>query len=143
DADMCVMFAHRVAHLLQMNRATSVIDVNSVRVDPKGHHFSPQLFEHFGANPIGRSVGAVDHNLETFERDFTGHARFQKDQVTTDRIVNPRGFANVRTGSTKLAQASVVEDKLLDPSLSLVLQLVALTGKELDAVILKWVMRGR
>ena len=101
----------------------------------------PQFLEDMGGDPVGGAVGAVEDDMEIVEGVVLGKGVFQKHDIPALGIVDPRGLADL-VGHRPQGRHFLREDQVFDIGLHLVRQFEAVAGEDLDAVVLKGIVRG-
>jgi hypothetical protein len=56
----------RGGQLARGGRAEVIVDVEPVRRNPDRHHLGAEFVEYMRRDVVGRTVGAIDHQLQTF-----------------------------------------------------------------------------
>ena len=125
-----------------MQRTAVAVDVPAVRLDADRDDVRAQFGQDVGGDLVGRTVGAVDHDLDAFQRQFARKSVLDEHVVTAQGIVHAHRFADAvrgkprdRGGRPAHEGRNVVLDR--------VGQLQALLGKYFETVVLKRVVRGR
>ncbi len=116
-----------------MGRAAAGVDVASVgRI---GEHLDggAEPAEDLGRSPVGRAVGAVEEHTAAAEIELL-EAFMQLAHVVLERTVERAHAADPRRGSGLLLEAC------LDRPLGVVVELEAVGGEQLDAVVLIWIV---
>ncbi len=133
--------AHGFGQRLGMKGPAALVDVLAVGGDPERHHAGPELLEHLGGDLVGGPVPAIDRHRKAVEREMPREGGLHEDVVPPDRVVDAKRLADLR-GRRPQRVDRVGEHQPFDLSLDLVGQLEALAVEELDAVVLKRVVRG-
>src|SRR4029077_12783687 len=87
------------------------------------------------------TIRDIDRNAHFLERQSPWETSFRKLDVTTERVIDPGGAADLRRrrpDGIDLAR----ENELLYLSLDFIVQFVAIVPEELDPVILVGIVRG-
>ena len=142
DADVRPAFEHRTAQRVQMRRAAAVVDVHPIRERVDHLDVGTEATQHLRHRLIGCTVRAVEDDLHAVET--LGTRAHHVVDVLVEEIVAILHHADILSRWTRFMVAVL---QLADKSLQLVLygigQLVAVTAKELDAVIGERIVRRR
>ena len=121
-------------------RRTDVpIDVQSVRADANGVDVGAQFTKHARRHLIGRTVRAVQRNLQPLELQFARHRTLAELHVARPGIVDAGRLAEPfrADGEKRLVDGG------LDLGFSGVVEFFTLRGEQLDAVVLVRIVRCR
>jgi hypothetical protein len=121
----------------EVRRADAVVDVDPVRIVADHGVAGPRVREHLGRHSRGRTVRAVDHDVQTVETRRKGGEEVQ--DVPVLGIREPADAADVTADRGELG----LLESGLDAVLDLVGQLDAAAREDLDAVVRGRVVRRR
>ena len=116
-----------------------IINVFAIRLHPNRNHLSTELMKYWRCSVIGSTIGAIDHNLQSFEIKVLWKSGFAKLNVAPCGIIQSKCLANFVGADT----AHRFLELRLNLKLRRIGELVALAIKKLDAVIVIGVMRRR
>ena len=142
DTEIGAVLLDRLAHHLGVQRAALGVDVGAVGLDPDRDHLGAQFLEDCRGHLVGRPVGAVQHDLQAGEIEILGKGALQEHDEAAGGVVDTVGLAHLLGGGAQTVDA-LGEDQLLHHQFGFVRQLEAVAREELDAVVLKGVVRGR
>ncbi len=94
NAEICAMLEHCLGNNFWAGRAAAIIDVGTVGRDPVCENLRAQLFENCGSDPVSSTVGAIEDNLQPGQIELTRESVFQKDDVSTDGVIDTKSLAN-------------------------------------------------
>ncbi len=138
DADVGVLVEHRLLQALQVSGAAVLVDVEPIWLHAQHADVRTELTEDAGRDLVGRTVGAIQHDLHPSEAGTGRYAALAELDVATGRIVDARDLANPR----RVDHGHRSIEQLLDHGLELIGQLGAGAGKELDAVVVVRIVRS-
>src|SRR5690606_21021075 len=95
DAKIGTVFEHCLLQLSDMGRADIGVDIEAVRLRTDDHHFGSQLPKHAGRYLVGRTVSAIDHQLEAGKVGTGRHAALAELDIAPGRVVNSRSLAQL------------------------------------------------
>ena len=93
DADVGAHLAHLAAQSVGKGRAAFAVDVEAVRLDADRNDVGAELPKRFRRDAIGRAVGAVDDDAQTFERKVARQGALGEFDVAVVYAVNSLGAA--------------------------------------------------
>ncbi len=123
---------------LKVRRAYPQVDIQPVGISANNGDRCAQFAEDFWGDVISGPMSAVQHDVHVIKHKFIGHGALAEFHVTARRIFHPK----------RLAQVGRFTDRngLLKPALNFGLQMIAelgaLSGEELDAVVVMGVVRS-
>ena len=122
----------------RMHRADTGIDVHAVRFAANRDHLCAQLVKHGRSDVIRGAMRAIDDELQTLEIELVRVRALAELDVAAGGIVDAERLAQLLRGyaGDRLTHAAL--DRLLDRAG----ELGTGGGKELDAVIFEWIVRG-
>ena len=142
DAEICMRLEHRALQRFEMRRAAPVVDVDAIRQRMDDLDLRAELAQHARHDLVRRTIRAVEHDVHAVEA-LVARRKHEID-VLVQEIGAILDVADFLAGRTR---ERVVLLKLVHDGLKLVLdrirQLVAVAAKELDAVVMKRIVRGR
>ena len=141
NADIRPHFAHLALQAPRRGRADLEIDVEPVRLDPDLDHLGAELPQRLGRDLVGGAIGAVDDDPHALERHVAAERPLGVFDVAGLHVVDAPGAAEVGRAGEHRGDFAV--HQRLDPRLDFVRELIAVRPKELDAVVLVRVVRGR
>ena len=121
-----------------MGRPHALVDIETVRLHANRYHLGAQLMKHVRGNVIARAMRAINGNAQAVQIEIRRERALAEFDITPGRIVHASCLAKAGGGVAfeRLVQRS------LDRRLGGVGQFVAISGKELDAVILIGIVRS-
>ena len=142
DAELGAVFADQPLHVVRVQRPAVAVDVPAVRLDADRNHVRAQFGQDVGGDLVGRAVGAVDHDLDAFQRQFARKRVLDEHVVAAQGVVHADRFADeVRGGPRGRGRRPPHEGG--DVVLDRVGQLQAVPREDFEAVVLKGVVRRR
>ncbi|MCW0450404.1 hypothetical protein NB706_003238 [Xanthomonas sacchari] len=132
------MLAHVGGEVVDVHRADAGVDVEPVRRGADRDHLRAQLAEQQRRDVVGRAVRAVQHQFQPAQVEAARHAGLAELDVAADRLARAHRLAQPLglDGGERRVQRG------LDRLLGGVVELLAVGGKELDAVVVVRVVRG-
>ena len=91
-------------------------------------HLGAQFLEDGGGDPVGRAVGAVEHDAQPLQGAVGGEHGFQVDHVAAHGVVHAEGLAHLGGGGAHVIEI-VAEGVALDLRLHLVGKLEAVAAR--------------
>ncbi len=76
DADVRAGFLDLGRRDLGIQRSHLAVDVHAVGFGPDLEHLGPEFLENQGRNPVGRAVGAIEHDFQAVEGHVLGNGVF-------------------------------------------------------------------
>ena len=125
-----------------MQRAAVLIDVGAVGIGAQAKNLSPQLFQGQGGHFVAGAVGAVHHNTQAGEGQLGRKAAFGVHDVAAARIfylAGPPYSTRIGVRPSEVGGKHHAGDFVF----GFIGQFVAFCVKELDAVVLKRIVRSR
>ena len=141
NADMGVVGNDRRGQGFGRRGAAVPVDVETVGRNGDRHDLGAEFEQHGRGNPVGSAVRAIDRNLEAVEAQFGREGGLGKFHIAPRRVVEPLGAAKVARTGQRLVRRTGFHPPF-DLHLDFVGQLVAVRPEQLDAVVLKRVVRG-
>ncbi len=138
DAQLRAMLAHVAGEVVDVHRADPGVDVESVWRGADRDHLRAQLAEQQRRNVVGRAVRAVQHHLQPAQVEAARHAGLAELDVAADRVARAHRLAQAlgfHRGERRVERG-------FDRALGGVVELLALGGEELDAVVVVRIVRG-
>ena len=119
--------------------ATTVVDVQAIRLHTDGDHLRPQFMEDAGRRLVGRALGTINDDLESAKIEIIGEGALAELDVATARIFDTHGPPEIRSTDT----GHFLIDPVLDSLLDLIREFGTLSREKLDAIIVVRVVRCR
>ena len=127
DAEMRTMFQHLGAEIIRDGRAAALVDVEAVGLYADLHDIGAKLPQHRWRHPIGRAVGAIDHDLKAIQPQAAWKTSLSSLDIAAASVLQPVGAAEFpRSGETI---AHIRGHQSLDANLHFVRQLKAVRTK--------------
>ena len=127
--------AHRLREAFDVGRAAAVVDVAPVGIGREQVDLGAEAPEDLRRGAVRRAVGAVEQHAPAAQVEV-GEALVQPAQVVLERAVQaPHGADAARLRGRRV-------ERRLDLDLGVVVELEAVAGEELDAVVAVRVVRG-
>ena len=119
--------------------ATTVVDVQAIRLHTDGDDLRPQFMEDAGRRLVGRAMGTIDDDLQSAKIEIIGEGALAELDVATARIFDTHGPPEIRSTDT----GHFVIDAGLNGLLDLIREFGTLSREKLDAIIVVRVVRCR
>ena len=92
DTQIRTMLKYRLADKLRIGRSTLLIDIQAIRINAHCNYVGPEFLKYGGSHLVCRTIGTINNNFKTAQRDFEGYGAFAKLNITTGSIINTGGF---------------------------------------------------
>ncbi|MNV05499.1 hypothetical protein D3C71_958400 [compost metagenome] len=138
DAQVRTHLTHLGGEIVDVHRTHAVVDVDPVGLGTDGDHLRAQLAEQQRGDVVGGTVRAVQHDLQAAQVERTRHAGLAELDVAAHCIARAHRLAQpVRLGGGEGAV-----QRGLQRQFGGIVELLAIGGEELDAVVVMRVVRG-
>jgi len=127
----------------RMLGATVVVDVDPIRRAKNGMHGGVKFFEEHRCDLTGGTIGTVDDKLHSSQRCSRGKATLQKPAIGGFGIIDVMNRPHPLDRLAFIIKGSIIVDQLLNGALGIIGEFVSVTVKELDAVVIKWIVGCR
>ena len=141
NADVGAHFTHFAAQRVGCRRTAFAVDIEAVGLDADRDDVGAQFPERVRCHPVTSAVSAIDHDAQAFEREVARQRSLGEFNVAVMYAVDPLGAAEFAAFGQSFGNVRV--DQPLDVLLDLVGKFVAVRAEQLDAVVVKWVVRRR
>src|SRR5574343_476216 len=139
DTEIGAVGENRLAQGLGCRGADSIVDIQAVGLHADADHFGTQLMEYSRSDVVGRTMSAVDDDFQAAQIEIMGESALAKYKGTTTHILNTTDAAKSSRGRTDHG----LIDTGFDGRLDLVRKLGTLRRKELDPIVIVWIVRSR
>jgi len=130
---------HLVAQSFGVSRADVVVDIEAIGRDADRNHIGAKLVENVRGDVVSRAMRAIDHDLHAAQVKIIREGRFAKFDVATGGVFDAADLAQFARGDARLGFV----DGGFDGEFNVIVELLAIRAKELDAVVVVRVVRSR
>ncbi len=138
DAHVGFLGQHARLQSAHIGRAHFFVNVHTVRLAADSNHGRTQLTQHVRGDVVGGAVGAVDHHFQAIQAQFVREGAFAELNVATRSVDDAAGFTQL----SGVHAGDLFFHFGFNGLFYVIRQLGAVDREELDAVIIKRVVRG-
>ena len=138
DPNICTLRYNRCLQSLDMSRAAVIIDVQAIGLSSNHRNIRSQLAEYTRRHLVSCTMSTIEHHLQPSKIGAGRHTALAELDITPCSIIDARRLANL----CRLNHRHRLIQQLLNHQFHFIWQLGALTGKELDAIIVMRIVRG-
>ena len=143
QAQMGAMDDHLLAHHRRGGGAAIAVDVGAVGLDGDRDHLGAEFGKHRRRHLVGGAIGAIDDDLQAFERGALRESVLHELDVAAGRVVDPLGAAEAVALRQLPPLAAIVDAHAgFDLRFDVIRQLEAIGPEQLDAIVLERIVGG-
>ena len=94
NSDIRPSLEDEAAQSFGMEGTALEVDILPVGFGSHGDDICSQLLKNGGCDPVSRSIGTIDNDPKTLQREVIWERVLEKDHISPDGIINAMGFTD-------------------------------------------------